>query len=84
VRESRTPGSARGAGGNSRPYRDNHIGPEPSGGTREGLGEASAGDCAGQPLSRESFVTPDADAFPTAEGNTDGALARALGRPGAV
>ena len=28
MRESRTPGSARGAGGNSRPYRDNHIGPE--------------------------------------------------------
>jgi hypothetical protein len=25
VRESRTPGSARGAGGNSRPYRDNVL-----------------------------------------------------------
>ena len=49
-----------------------HIGPEPCGGTREGIGEASAGDRAGQPLSRESSVIPDADAFPTAEGNTDG------------
>ena len=49
-----------------------HIGPEPCGGTREGIGEASAGDRAGQPLSRESFVILDADAFPTAEGNTDG------------
>jgi hypothetical protein len=48
-----------------------HIGPEPCGGTREGIGEASAGDRAGQPLSRESSVIPDADAFPTAEGNTD-------------
>src|SRR6187402_2862671 len=49
-----------------------HIGPEPCVGPREGIGEASAGDRAGQPLSRESFVIPDADAFPTAEGNTDG------------
>ena len=49
----------------------NHIGPEPCGGPREGIGEASAGDRAGQPLSRESSVIPDADAFPTAEGNTD-------------
>ena len=46
----------------------NHIGPEPCVGPREGTGEASAGDRAGQPLSRESFVTSDADAFPTAEG----------------
>ena len=51
-----------------------HIGPEPCGGTREGIGEASAGDRAGQPLSRESSVIPDADAFPTAEGNTDGGV----------
>ena len=29
-----------------------HIGPEPCGGPREGIGEASAGDRAGQPLSR--------------------------------
>ena len=30
------------------------IGPEPCASTREGTGEASAGVCAGQPLSRES------------------------------
>jgi hypothetical protein len=30
-----------------------HIGPEPCAGTREGVGEASAGECIGQPLSRE-------------------------------
>ena len=31
----------------------NHIGPEPCAGIREGVGEASAGVRAGQPLSRE-------------------------------
>src|SRR3954467_2729235 len=54
--------------------RANHIGPEPCDGPREGIGEASAGDRAGQPLSRESSVIPDADAFPTAEVNTDGGV----------
>jgi hypothetical protein len=29
-----------------------HIGPEPCGDTHEGIGESSAGDRAGQPLSR--------------------------------
>jgi hypothetical protein len=29
-----------------------HIGPEPCAGAREGVGEASAGECIGQPLSR--------------------------------
>ena len=32
-----------------------HIGPEPCVGTREGAGEASAGEHTGQPLSRESL-----------------------------
>ncbi len=31
-----------------------HIGPKPCGGIREGVGEASAGERIGQPLSRES------------------------------
>jgi hypothetical protein len=31
----------------------NHIGPEPCAGAREGTGEASVGECIGQPLSRE-------------------------------
>ena len=30
-----------------------HIGPEPCAGAREGVGEASAGESIGQPLSRE-------------------------------
>jgi len=48
-----------------------HIGPKSCAVAREGLGEALTGERIGQPLSRESSVIPDADAFPTAEGNTD-------------
>ena len=48
------------------------IGPEPCVGTREGHGEASAGERIGQPLSRERSRVPGADAFQIAEGNTDG------------
>ncbi len=48
----------------------NHIGPEPCVGAREGTGEASAGDCIGQPSSRESALFPGADAVPLTEGNT--------------
>jgi hypothetical protein len=50
----------------------NHIGPEPCAGVREGIGEASAGDRIGQPLSRESDVLLGADAVLPAEGNMDG------------
>ena len=50
----------------------NHIGPEPCAGIREGVGEASAGERTGQPLSRDSTLIPGADAVPEAEGNTDG------------
>ena len=48
----------------------NHIGPEPCADTREGAGEASVGERAGQPLSHERIVYPDADAVQEAEGNT--------------
>ena len=41
-----------------------HIGPEPCAGAREGVGEASAGECTGQPLSRERPIIPGADAVP--------------------
>lgn len=34
-----------------------HIGPEPCVGIREGVGEASAGECIGQPLSRERMFS---------------------------
>jgi len=48
----------------------NHTGPEPCVVDREVRGEASVGVCIGQPLSRE-IINWDADAFVTAEGNTD-------------
>jgi hypothetical protein len=48
------------------------IGPEPCVTTREGGGEASAGERMGQPWSRESLQVPGADAVAPAEGNTDG------------
>ena len=47
----------------------NHIGPECDG-RREATGEASVGERAGQPLSRDSCVIPGADAVQNAEGNT--------------
>jgi hypothetical protein len=45
------------------------IGPEPCVGTREGGGEASAGEHIGQPLSRESLKVPGADGVVFPEGN---------------
>ena len=48
------------------------IGPEPCAAIREDVGEASAGDRAGQPLSRVSDFIWGADAVSAAEGNTDG------------
>jgi hypothetical protein len=39
-----------------------HIGPEPCVVVREGEGEASAGECTGQPLSRDRKTVPGADA----------------------
>ena len=51
-----------------------YIGPEPSAGVREGVGEASVGDGIGQPLSRESVIFSSADALWVAEGNTDGCV----------
>lgn len=50
----------------------NHIGPEPCAGRREVVGEASVGERAGQPLSRDSYVIPGADAVQNAEGNMEG------------
>jgi hypothetical protein len=50
----------------------NHIGPEPCAVVREDLGEASVGECIGQPLSREIDVIPGADTVLLVEGNTDG------------
>jgi hypothetical protein len=47
-----------------------HIGPKPCAGTREGVGEASAGERTGQPLSRESVLSQGADGVSAPEGNT--------------
>jgi hypothetical protein len=57
-----------------------HIDPEPCIGIREDEGEASVGESAGQPLSRESDLTRGADAVSVAEGNTGGS-ANASVRP---
>ena len=45
-----------------------HIGPEPCACIREDAGEASAGECIGQPSNRESPPFPNDDAVPKAEG----------------
>ena len=61
----------------------NRIGPEPCAGTCEGAGEASAGECIGQPLSRVRFLVPGADTVAVVEGNThehDSASAHAARR----
>jgi hypothetical protein len=57
-----------------------HLGPEPCAVIREGEGEASAGERAGQPLSRERSTVSEADAVQIAEGNMDG-YENASGRP---
>lgn len=62
----------------------NHIGPEPCVRVREGMGEASAGEHAGQPLSRERAIVPGADAVTKAEGNMTEAFTRAFRWPGVV
>jgi hypothetical protein len=49
-----------------------HIGPKPCADIREDAGEASVGECIGQPLSHEREFVPDADAVNLAEGETDG------------
>ena len=46
------------------------IDPKPCAGLREDAGEASAGACTGQPLSRDNWVSLGADAFDNAEGKT--------------
>jgi hypothetical protein len=48
------------------------IGPEPCAATREGVGEASAGERIGQPLSHEKIRIPGADVVIETEGTTTG------------
>jgi hypothetical protein len=49
-----------------------HTGPKPCAGIREGVGEASAGEPTGQPLSRESKIVLGAHVVRITEGNMDG------------
>ncbi len=51
----------------------NRIGPEPCVGAREGVGEASVGECVGQPLSRDSLIVPGADVVRFTEGDMESA-----------
>ena len=46
-----------------------HIGPKPCAGIREDVGEASAGERAGQQLSRDRKLIPGADTVCAVEGN---------------
>src|SRR5690242_13502871 len=62
----------------------NRIGPESCAVTREGCGEASTGECTGQPLSRERSEIPGADAVQMVEGNTCGRASASACRPGVV
>ncbi len=62
----------------------NHIGPESCAVIREGCGEASTGECTGQPLSRERSNAPGADAVQRAEGNRCGRASASARRPGVV
>src|SRR3974390_2018137 len=52
----------------------NHIDLKLCAGVREDVGEESAKERAGQPLSRESYFNPGADAVQTAEGNMNGCV----------
>jgi hypothetical protein len=49
-----------------------HIGSEPCAIARKGEGEASVGECTGQPLNRERPIIPGADTVPNVEGHTHG------------
>ena len=49
-----------------------HIDPESCAVAREGISEALTGECTGQPLSRERYLSPGADVVPLTEGNTTG------------
>ena len=61
-----------------------HIDPEPCVAAREGDGEASAGERAGRPLSRERAIVPGADGVTVPEGHTSGGASASLRRPGVV
>ena len=57
-----------------------HVAPNPCAGAREGVGEASVGERAGQPLSRESVVIPGADVVHLTEGEIGGRVIASVRR----
>jgi hypothetical protein len=61
-----------------------HIAPKPCVVSREGQGEASAGDRAGWPSSRESALSRVPTGLPTWKATWTAALSRATARPGVV
>jgi hypothetical protein len=61
-----------------------HIAPKPCVVPREGQGEASAGDRAGWPSSRESRKSRAPTRLPTRKATRTAALTRATVRPGVV
>ena len=61
-----------------------YIGPEPCVGIREGVGEASAGECIGQPLSRERMVSREPTLSTERKATRRGAISRAPSRFGVV
>ena len=62
----------------------NRIGPEPCVGAREGVGEASAGERTGQPLSRESYISRAPMALSSRKAKRAGASSRVPAWPGVV
>jgi hypothetical protein len=62
----------------------NHIGPKPCAGAREGVGEASAGERIGQPLSRERSLNRMPTPFMERKATQAGASLRVPARSGVV
>jgi hypothetical protein len=61
-----------------------HIGPEPCAVIREGVGEASVGEYAGQPLSRERMTSRAPTLSKERKATWAGAQTRASDQPGVV
>jgi hypothetical protein len=61
-----------------------HIGPEPCVGTCEGAGEASAGECIGQPLNRVRLSSRAPTPLLGRKATRMGAIAQEPRRPGMV
>ena len=61
-----------------------HVGPEPCAGIREDVGEASAGECIGQPLSRERMFSRKPTLSTERKATRRGAISRAPSRFGVV